>query len=60
MSYNNELEQLIEKRERLLDYIKCQEYGNDFYYTMGTYREDKAELAELNKRIDELKGKANE
>lgn len=54
------VEELEEKIERQKDYIFCQECGNDFYYTRGSYYEDKAWLRELEKELEKRKSENGE
>jgi uncharacterized protein YydD (DUF2326 family) len=50
-----ELDKLKSRRDRLLEYMKEQSIGNDFYYTCGSYKDDKYELDFLNKEIERIK-----
>lgn len=52
---NKTLEELEEMAERQRDYIFCQECGNDFYYTRGSYYEDKAWLGSIEAEIKRRK-----
>ena len=54
------LTELEEMYKRQKEYIFCQECANDFYYTKGTYKQDKATLDIIEKRIEEIKKQIEE
>lgn len=48
------IEQVKKEIEQLTNYMRCQEIGNDFYYTRGSYEEDRRELNALKKELQML------
>ena len=54
------IEQVKKEIEDLKNEMRWQEIGNDFYYTQGSYYEDKNELNKLERELKELEESANE
>lgn len=54
------IEQVKKEIENLRDYMMCQEIGNDFYYTRGSYDDDSRTLSALKQELKELEESANE
>ena len=48
-------EQILKEIKDLEDYMQIKEMSDDFYYTKGTYQEDKRQLNSLKKMLEEIK-----
>lgn len=48
------IEQVKKEIEDLKNEMRWQEMGNDFYYTKGSYYDDKTELNKLERELKEL------
>lgn len=57
MTKQEKINDLQKRIERLESYMRCQEIGNDYYHTMGSYREDNALLHQLKSHLKQIEAR---
>lgn len=54
MTKQEKINDLKKRITRLKEYMRCQEIGNDYYHTMGSYKEDKALLHQMESHLRQI------